>query len=418
MQIVRVPQLAWHQTGNLELSFPDDWQIERCYMAGYNRPELKPEQIRSAIRNPAGTRPLRELARGKQEVVIVFDDMTRVTRVHKIVPYILEELAEAGIPDDNIRFICGLALHGVLDRSDFVKKLGEDVVSRFRVFNHNAFGNCVYVGTTRTFKTRVFINEEYMKCDLKIVVGSCVPHGIAGFGGGSKLLLPGIASFESINWHHKVAGASMDPVDTVTRPTQGMGFIEKNLFKKDIDEAAELAGIDFLANAIVNLWGEAVSIYAGEWKQAFTAAAKEARTHYRTPRVVDKDIVIANSYAKANESVISLAAAIPLVSTGGGDIVIVANAPDGQATHYLVGVFGKSTYACQYSQCAIPPYVNKVISFTEYPHRGSSWFEEHEKIIYLSNWDDVIKSLRHTHGPGTRVAVIPDATNQYFAWYD
>jgi nickel-dependent lactate racemase len=303
-------------------------------------------------------------------------------------------------------------------RSDFVKKLGEDIVARFRVFNHNPFGNCTYVGTTSTLKTRLYINEEYMKCDLRIIIGSCVPHSAAGFGGGSKMIVPGIASYETINWNHKVGGVSIAPISPGAKPTQGMGLIDENLFKKDVDEAAGLAGIDFLINTIVNLWGEPVSVYAGNWKEVFAAAVKEAKSHYRTSKVLDKDIVIANNYAKVNEATVGLAAAIPIVSARGGDIILIANAPEGQATHYLIDPFGKTTFGVQHSRCKIPPHVNKVIFFTEYPHPGSSWFEEDEKIVYMSRWDDVLDGLRRNHGPGTRVAILPDATSQFFAWYD
>jgi nickel-dependent lactate racemase len=241
---------------------------------------------------------------------------------------------------------------------------------------------------------------------------------VAGFGGGSKLIMPGIASFETINYHHKTGGARMNPTGPIQKPTQGMGLIDQNLFRKDLTEAAGLAGIDFLINTIINLWGESVAIYAGDSKLAFEAAVKDARGHYRTPTTINKDIVISNSYAKVNESMISLPLAIPLVNPAGGDIVLVANAPEGQITHYLVGSFGKTSFACQYSQCPIPPYVNHLIVFNEYPHRGSSWFEESEKTIYLSKWDAVIAALQDKHGPGTQVAVIPDATHQYFGWYD
>jgi lactate racemase len=386
-------------------------------MTGYNRPDLKPEEIRMAFQSPIGTKPLRDMAKGKKQVVIVFDDLTRVTRTAKIVPHILAELQAGGITEDNIRFICALGLHGVMNRSDFVKKLGEDIVARFPVFNHNAFGNCTYVGTTKTQKTKVFINEEYLKCDLKIAIGSCVPHPVAGFGGGSKLIMPGVASYESVSWHHKMGGAQIDSLNPEVKPTQGMSIIEGNLFRQDIDEATELAGVDFLINTVVNLWGEPAAIYAGDFKQSFLAAAKDGKDNYRTQKVSGKDIVISNSYAKASESMISLAAAIPIVRPEGGDIVVIANAPEGQVVHYLVSKFGKDTYACQYSQCAIPPKVNSVIAFTEYPHIGSSWFQEQEKITHMFRWQDVIDSLKRKHGDGTKVAVIPDATIQSFDWY-
>jgi nickel-dependent lactate racemase len=122
-----------------------------------------------------------------------------------------------------------------------------------------------------------------------------------------------------------------------------MGIIDHNLFRKDLNEAAELAGIDFLINTVVNLWGESAAIYAGDWKTAFDAALSDAKKSYRTPITGDKDIVISNAYAKVNESMIALPLALPLVSHRGGEVVIIANAPEGQITHYLVGAFGKTS---------------------------------------------------------------------------
>jgi len=417
MQIVKVPQLAWYNPRYLELPLPDNWQVEMFYIAGFDRPELKPSGIRAAVMNPLGTPPLRELAKGKKEVVIVFDDTSRVTRASKIVPYVLEELDRAGISDIHIRFICGLGLHAPISRPDFVKKLGEETVARFRCFNHNPFGNCKYVGTTGTFKTRVCINEEYLKCDLKIIISSCVPHPSAGFGGGSKMVLPGLASYESISWNHKASGAiTMIPLEAEAKPVQGMGIVEGNPFKKDVNEAAEMAGVDFMINTINGFWGEPVSVYAGDWKQVQAASVKEAKTHYRVPRITDKDVVICNNYAKASEATVGLVSCLPMVSRNGGDIVTITNAPEGQVTHYLAGPFGRTSFAEQHSDMHLTPNINQVIIFTEYPHPGSSWFEENEKIIYMSKWSEVLNTLRSRHGAGTRVAVIADATNQYVAW--
>ncbi|MDD4876480.1 MAG: lactate racemase domain-containing protein, partial [Dehalococcoidales bacterium] len=208
MNIIKVPQLAWYDTKDLELSLPDDWQIEVFNMAGYNRPALEPAGIKASINNPIGIPPIRELAKGKKEVVIIFDDITRVTRTAKIVPFILEELADAGIPDNRIRFVAALGLHAAMWREHFVKKLGGDIVARFPVYNHNPFTNCIYVGTTATYGTKVYANEEVMKCDLKIAISSVVPHRMSGFGGGSKIILPGVVSFETTDHNHRMMANS------------------------------------------------------------------------------------------------------------------------------------------------------------------------------------------------------------------
>ena len=411
MNIIKVPQLAWYETKELELPLPDSWQVEIYNMAGYNRPAMKPDEIKTSISNPIGTPPIRELAKGKKEVVIIFDDISRVTRVAEIVPFVLEELAEAGIPDNRIRFIVALGLHSAMWRQHFVKKLGEEVVARFSVYNHNPFYNCTYVGTTATYKTRVYANEEVMKCDLKIAIGSVVPHPMSGFGGGGKIILPGISSFETIDYNHQMeANGKQEHQD---KPITGTGIHEGNPLRSDIDEAAKLVGLDVMINCLVNMWGETVSVYTGAMEPAYAAAVKEAKTHYLTPRVKGQDIVIANTFAKANEVILGLGIAYPAVNAGGGDVVLIGNAPEGQVTHYLIGPFGKTTWAKQPWQSKVPLHVNHLIVYSEYPHRGSSWLDEDDKILYLDRWDDVLKLLQKSHGADTKVVVYPNADIQY-----
>src|SRR4030042_3358083 len=83
---VTLPQLAWDGVQKLAIAFPESWQVEVCNMAGYNLPKLKPAEIKQAMGGPIGMPPLREYARDKKQVVILFDDMARVTRVAEIVP--------------------------------------------------------------------------------------------------------------------------------------------------------------------------------------------------------------------------------------------------------------------------------------------------------------------------------------------
>ncbi len=415
MKKIILPQLAWFGAKKLELPVPDSWQVEQYRMAGHDRPALKPAAIKKAVATPIGSPPLHELARGKKEVVIVFDDMARVTRVAEIVPHILAELAEAGIVDSQIRFICGLGCHGGHDRLDFVKKLGEDVVARFPVYNHNPFGPCTYVGTTRTFGTKVYISDEVMKCDLRIGIGSVVPHPMSGYGGGGKIVLPGIASYATIEHNHRLAIEDMKK--NRDKPVAGMGLFEKNPMRIDIEEAAVLSGLDVLVNAVVNMWGETVALYTGALVPTYAAAIKDAVSNYCTPRTNGENIVIANTFAKANEAMmLGLGAAFRALNPQGGEAVLIANAPDGQVTHYLMGSFGNNTGAALRLQARVPRFVNKVVVYSEYPDlAGRTFIEQSDKVAYLSQWDKVVEMLQEQHPDGARVAVFPLADIQYCA---
>ncbi len=381
-------------------------------MAGYNRPHLKPAGIKKAIDRPIGLPPLREYARGKKEVVILFDDMARVTRVAEIVPHVLAELTAADIGDSQIRFIAACGSHGALNRADFIKKLGEDVLARFPVYNHSPFDNCVYAGTT-TGGTKIYINAEVMRCDLKIGIGSIVPHIMAGFGGGSKIVLPGVASYETILALHSPRTVSRRKgfSETVT----GMGAFEDNPRRRDIDEAAGIVGLDMKIDAIVNMWGETAAIFAGAPRLAYAAALEEAMAHYLTPLARDKDIVIANTFAKANEAISGLLIAFPSVSRKGGDVVLIANAPEGQVTHYLMGPFGNTIGGKLRLQMKTPANVNRLIIYSEYPELSSkNYLEDTDKVVLIHDWADVLKLLKKNHRSGARVAVYPDADIQYY----
>lgn len=413
MPLIRLPQLAWYGTKELELPLPDSWQAAVYNMAGFDRPAMKPDEIKVAITNLIGSPPIRELARGKNEVVIIFDDMTRVTRVAELVPFILEELAEAGISDNRIQFICATGAHMACDRLSFVNKLGEAIVARFPVYNHNPFNNCTYVGTT-SYGTDIYINAEVMKCDLKIAIGSVVPHPNTGFGGGGKIILPGVSSMETIEHFHRLEAEFKQKYPS--KLISGMGVFDDNPLRLNIEEATALAGLDVKIDCIVNIWGETVAIFAGAPKPTWAAAVSEAKAHYLTPETKGEGIVIANTFAKANEAImIGLNTAFSAVGDKDGDVVLIANAPDGQVTHYLMGNFGKTTSGKLKLPAKVPQNVNHVIIYSEYPDvAGRGYIEESTKVLFVSNWDDALQALQQFHRAETKVAVLPNGEIQYF----
>ena len=89
-QTIRIPVKAWYGDEEMELNFPDRWEINECRMAGHDTPALNDEQLREALQNPMGTKTIREMAKGKKQVVILFDDLTRPAPTGKILPFVLE----------------------------------------------------------------------------------------------------------------------------------------------------------------------------------------------------------------------------------------------------------------------------------------------------------------------------------------
>lgn len=403
--IIELPQLAWYEgPKRLKIDLPDEWDIEVCNIAGYNRQPLNAEQIKHVVSNPIGMPSLKEMARGKKEVAILFDDLTRATRPYLVLPYILKELSEAGIPNHNIRFISALGAHAPLNRIDLVKKLGEDVVARYQVYNHNVFDNCTYVGTTSS-GNKIYVNSELMQCDLKITIGSIMPHPFAVFSGGGKIILPGVSSLDTIMFNHNMA---LHPEDKKW---------EINSRRLDMEEAAAFVKVDMAIDCIVNMWGETVSIYAGSPAAVRDAAITEAKKHYLAKAAAEKDIVLINTFIKVSEAAVVLRTGFSSVKHSGGDVVLFANAPAGQVGHYLIGVWGSNDVNRKHKlpvDVDIPPNINHLLRYNQYPDIPSMLrFKPVAKHLNQNKWEDILSILKKLHGKNTKVVVYPSADIQY-----
>ena len=403
-----IPILAWYGDEELELEFPESWDVTVCKMKGHEAPPLSDAAIRKAFDNPIGTKTIRELARGKKEVAILFDDMSRATPTAVLIPYILEELAAAGIPDDNIRFIAAIGAHGSMNGIDFRKKLGDEVMGRFLVYNHNPYENCTPLGVSSQ-GTPISINSEFMACDLKIGIGSIVPHPY-GFGGGSKIILPGIASMETIASNHNRLALT---------PTVAIGKLDSNIILQDIVEAARMAGLDVKVDAILNLKREVTALFVGDPVEEHVEGVKLAAEHYATDMVRDADIVVANCFAKANEMLLAPPVVSPLLSPKGGDMVLVVVTPEGQINHYFDRSFGRNFGGQGWGplsrKTSLPKNTKKLTIMAPYSDKvGADWVAPYELVNWAKTWQEVIQDLKNRHGNKAKVAVIPDATMQYF----
>ncbi len=404
---VNLPELLWYGNDTVELDLPDDWDVELCPMRGAQRPELTDQQIADAIQSPIGSVRIRELARGKRKAVVVFDDMTRPTPTYKIAPMVVSELIEGGIEEENISFVCALGTHGALSQVELRKKIGPRILERFRVYNHNCYENCVEVGTTSR-GTRLSVNREVMSADLKIAIGCVTAHPNTGFSGGGKIVLPGVSHIDSITHYHlEVPKEALDSV--------GLGNFDRNVMRFDIEEAARMAGLDFKIDVVFNEHGATSGVFAGDFIEAHKQAVAEAKALYSLdPAPKDKDVVIANAFAKPNE--MPIAVLVGLLGLRGltGTVAIIANAPEGQVIHYLLGRFGEEYGGRQYPVSAIPASLNLIIQAGYLDRTFADWFSNPEVVSWTRNWDETLQVLKKTYGAGTRVGIVPSATMAYY----
>lgn len=409
---VEIPTLFWYGDKKIPVNFPSDWIVDLHPMNGDQMPQMNDEEIRAALANPIDTKSIRGLAEGREEAAIVIDDMTRPTKPYLLLPYILKELNEGGISDEHIRFIVALGAHGTQNRIDYAKKLGDEVVDEFPVWNHNITGNIEYLGETSS-GTPVEVNGEFMSCDLRIAIGGIVPHPMAGFGGGAKIILPGISSLRTINHNH--IDVLFSGPDGTSHPSTGWGKTKDNILIKDNEEAAELSGLDIKIDLVFNGRAQPVGLFAGKVSTEFREGVKLGKQVYATQMPSDPDVVVANNYFKSNEAGLAMAIAVNSIREG-GTVVLVSFAPDGMVPHYTAGKWGKNLGGQLYQRRGGARKflkLGKLIVYSPYKQNNPSLpIADPERIIWLKTWAEVLEELRNTHPGRPRVAIYPNAETQ------
>ena len=408
LKTFRLPQNAWFGDEAVEISLPSDWEIMVAGIPADQCEILTDAGVRERIDHPVGSSALNELAKQRNKAVIIFDDLSRPTRLEKIAPYVVEQLLAGGIKEDKISFVCALGAHGAHTRLDFEKKLGKDIVSRYSVYNHNPYENCAYAGETR-YGTPLYINREVLAADLKIAIGCILPHAFNGFGGGGKNILPGISGIETIHTNH--IRVVQDLKDRGVGFVGNLGIRENSKMKDEIADAVKAVKLDFLINVLPNSSREPVGLVAGDPNLAYEKGVAEAGKLYITPYHGGADVVVTNANAKASEALIALILGTRSLKESGGDIVTVVNCPAGQIVHYMFGQFGEDYGGRLWSGSSIIP--QNIGRSIVYSHCAGQRFGLHNEAMERDDWQDVLKLLQEKNGPGTKAVIYWDGTMQF-----
>lgn len=395
--------------------FPAGWEIQVHHMHGVNNPVLRPAQIRDAILHPVGTPPLRELAAGKRTVAIAFDDLTRPTPTYEIVPHVVAELRAAGIADDDILFCGAYGAHYQMNGMEVAKKLGEEAVRRHPWINHNIWENLDDLGTTR-HRNRILVNSYYNRADLKLTISGLKAHGLPGYGGGPKAIIPGIAGMETIRYNHEVL--RQKPRPRRTDDGKSVFYVWNNEQREDMIDAARAVKVHFSVQVVYNHERRPVHVVAGDIVRAHHRAARFSVNHLSTDFATNADIVVVNAYPKGAQ----LHEHFGWGERGlkdGGSIVVINQNPMGEFVwHYLdEAKFNRqpaSYFAHRSARKRRYPNASQVLLYSQYLQRREldhPYFPPEAQG--LRDWNEVIARLQRQHQGDVKVAVYPYAGIQH-----
>jgi nickel-dependent lactate racemase len=293
-------------------------------------PGLRDEELAvvNALRNPIGTPPLRELVKKTDTVAIVISDITRPTPNHKLVPWLVKELSH--IPLEQFVVINGTGTHRDQTREEFVQMLGEWVVDNIRIINNRCHDKDALVNVGRSdFGCDVYLNKEYVEADFRIVTGFIEPHFFAGFSGGPKGIMPGIAGIETIMTFHN-ARMIGDPLAT-------WGNMVDNPLQDMTREINSLCKPDFMLNVTLNSQKVITQVFAGELFEAHDVGCAFTKEHAMIQCDQRFDVVITSNSGypldqNLYQAVKGMSAAHKLVKKGGA-IICASECSDGLPNH-------------------------------------------------------------------------------------
>jgi len=251
-----------------------------------DRPAMTESDLRRALARPVGAEPIAKAARAARRAVLLVDDFRRPTPAETLCLAVIEELRAAGLAREQVTIIVGNGAHRPMNRREVRARLGAACERVGKVISHDAFSPRVtFLGLTPA-GTPVLVNDEAANADFSVSISSVYPHALVSWGGGAKMVLPGICHVSSIHCHHgRVKGGPWAgrPADCASR--------------RDIEAAGRLFGLDACLCAVVNSRGELCGLYAGDPVRAHRRAVALARKVGDTPVSGDPpDLVIANAY--------------------------------------------------------------------------------------------------------------------------
>ena len=309
----------------LELNIPEENLVFNLHPNEFPRPTDVREELRSSIHNPVGSRRLRDIVHKDASVVILGDDRTRLTPQDLIVPVILEELYSAGVRPQQIKLIIACGTHRQMTEKEIEEKYGRELMNEIEIKNHDFLDtdNLVNKGITRR-GTKILVNREFLQADIRIGIGSVLPHHPTGWSGGAKILLPGVAGEETTCDMH-LLGATEQQLGKIETPC-----------RSEMEDFADNVGLHFIVNVVLDEQGHILKSVAGHFVKAHREAVNWGFKVFGAAFHEQADLTLSSTHpmdydlTQSDKGLFSA----EIATKQGGEIILLSPCPEGIApTH-------------------------------------------------------------------------------------
>jgi nickel-dependent lactate racemase len=374
-------------TGGVEFRLPERIRA-RVLAPRHAQPLEHPsEEITPLLRNSSHP-SLESFCRGVKRALVVVSDRTRVTGAKVYLPLLTNFLLEHGLNEDGIEILVATGMHTPAGMQTLAEFLPAEVLGRFRVSEHDCNLKDAHCRAGRTTRgTDVYLNKKSFQAELVVITGSIGLHYFAGYRGGRKSILPGIAAFETICSNHRLT----IPGDKGFHPSCRNGSLTGNPVHEDMVEVLPMIPRSFLFNTITDVSGSIVNVFAGDPVEAHLRGCDSFRKDAEVVADERADCVIVSCGGYPRDSTLIQAHKamenVSPVLKEGGSMVVLAECRDG---------IGSNTLMSWFEDRSLPHVRQKLVSnYTLHGHTALSMMEKLSRFkMYLVSAlkDDVVAS--------------------------
>lgn len=296
----------------------------------YKPNKSEQELVLDALNSPIASEKLEKLVENKKHIVIISSDHTRPVPSHITMPLYLNAIRKAN-KNVRISILIATGMHRPTTREELINKYGEEIANNEEIIIHNAYNDdeMKFMGILPS-GGELWVNKLACECDLLISEGFIEPHFFAGFSGGRKSVLPGIASKKTVLWNHNAK--------FIASPFSRAGSLENNPIHKDMVFAAKQVNLAYILNVVINSEKKIIAAFSGDLEEAHKKGCEFVQSLAQVKPILSDIVITSNGGYPLDQNmyqtVKGLSAGEATVNNG-GVIIISSSCVDGHGGEFF-----------------------------------------------------------------------------------